>query len=475
MPLLSVEFALFWLLFFPLYWCFAHRPQAQNHLLLAAGLGWLIWLNWHFALAVVLFSLAVLVVASRLSQAATQAQRRRWLLLGCVIAVANLAFFKYADFFRPTFQAALGGAVADILLPLGLSYYTFQAIAYLVSLYRREDVRLRWRELLLHFGFLPTITAGPIARADSFYSIDGTQPGMAAQIRQREPRRIIRPALAVALIVLGIAKKWAFAGTLAEHWVDPVFANPMQYDGLTVLAALYGYTVQLFLDFSGYTDMVVGMAMLLGFTLPANFRMPLHAFNIRDFWNRWHISLSTWIRDYVYIPLGGSRKGFARTQFNLLAAMVLSGIWHGYGWNFFLWGLLHGLALVALNCGDKLTGKREWLSSSSRIGRVLAVLATVNFVCLAFVVFRTASLDDAALMFRALGNGGTADNAVWWILAAMAAAMAAYGLLARLFDTAVARLEQMPLWLWPLPLSIVLMLVILIAPSGIPGFIYANF
>ncbi|MCP2041283.1 D-alanyl-lipoteichoic acid acyltransferase DltB (MBOAT superfamily) [Neisseria sp. HSC-16F19] len=475
MPLLSVEFALFWLLFFPLYWCFAHRPQVQNHLLLAAGLGWLYRVDWAFVLALVLFSLGVLIIASGLVQTQQAAQRRRWLAVGCILAVANLAFFKYVDFFRPAVQAALGTTVADILMPLGLSYYTFQAVAYLVSLYRHEDVRLRWRELLLHFGFLPTLTAGPIARAGSFDSIDGMQPGMAAQIRQREPRRIIRPALAVALIVLGIAKKWAFAGTLAEHWVDPVFANPMQYDGLTVLTALYGYTVQLFLDFSGYTDMVIGMAMLLGFTLPANFRMPLRAFNIRDFWNRWHISLSTWIRDHIYIPLGGSRRGFVRTQINLLAAMVLSGIWHGYGWNFFLWGLLHGLALVALNCGDKLAGKREWLSSSSGIGHALAVLATVNFVCMAFVVFRTATLDEASLMFRALFNGGTADNAVWWVLAAMAAALAAYGLLTRLFDAAVARLEKMPLWLWPLPLTAAMMLVILIAPSGIPGFIYANF
>lgn len=475
MPLLSVEFALFWLLFFPLYWSVAHRPQAQNYMLLAAGLGWLYWLDWAFVLAVVLFALGVLIIASGLAQAQQPQKRRRWLAAGCGLAVANLAFFKYVDFFRPAVQAALGATVADILMPLGLSYYTFQAIAYLVALYRHEDVRLRWRELLLHFGFLPTLTAGPIARAGDFHSIDGVQAGMAVQIRRREPRRIIRPALAVALLLLGVAKKWALAGTLAEHWVDPVFANPMQYDGLSVLAALYGYTVQLFLDFSGYTDMVMGMAMLLGFSLPANFRMPLRAFNIRDFWNRWHISLSTWIRDYVYIPLGGSRRGFVRTQCNLLAAMTLSGIWHGYGWNFLLWGLLHGLALVLLNCGDTLSGKRAWLATSSRLGHAIAVLVTVNFVCMAFVVFRTATLEEAGLMFRALGNDGSADPVVWWVLAAMAAALAAYGLLVRLFDAAVAALEKLPLWLWPLPLTATMMIIILIAPSGIPGFIYANF
>ncbi|QMT40415.1 MBOAT family O-acyltransferase [Neisseria shayeganii] len=479
MPLLSIEFAVFFLCFFPLYWLLRASPRGQNYLLLAAGLGWLFHLHWGFAAAVVVFSLAVTVAAAGLSQAVRPRARQGWLAGGVGLALVNLAFFKYFDFFRPALQQWLHGPVADLLLPLGISYYTFQAVAYLVSLYRREDVKLKWRDLLLHLSFFPTITSGPIARAGYLKSLEGTHPGMAGQIQTDTPRRILYPALAVSLVVLGITKKWWLAGSLAGGWVDPVFENPMQYDALAVLTAMYGYTVQLFLDFSGYTDLVIGMAMLLGFRLPQNFMMPLRAFNIRDFWDRWHITLSTWIRDYIYIPLGGSRHGFVRTQFNLMAAMLLSGIWHGQGWNFLLWGFLHGAALVLLNIGDRIAGKREWLASSSRWGKALGVLVTVNFVCFAFVVFRTASLEEAGLMFRALlGNElgwRPADLGTVAVLALMVLALLFYGSLARLFQGAVRLLERLPLWLWPLPLAAALWLLMVLAPSGIPGFIYANF
>ena len=245
-----------------------------------------------------------------------------------------------------------------------------------------------------------------------------------------------------------------------------------------MLAAVYGYTVQLFMDFSGYSDLVIGMAMLLGFRLPENFNMPLRAYNIRDFWDRWHITLSTWIRDYIYIPLGGSRHGFTRTQINLMLAMLLSGIWHGQGWNFLLWGALHGAALVLLNIGDKIGGRREILAAS-RIARLIGILFTLHFVCFSFVVFRTASLSDAALVFQSLAGQGAGwrmpELPVAALLVLFAAALAAYGLLARVFRCAAAALEKLPVWLWWLPLTAAMVLLMVLAPSGIPGFIYANF
>ena len=364
-------------------------------------------------------------------------------------------------------------------MPLGISYYTFQGIAYLVALYRGESPRLGTLQQLLHFGFFPTITSGPIIRAAAFKGSGGRlEAGMAEQICTAAPRDMVKPALAVSLIVLGIAKKWWLAGTLGESWVDPVFENPLQYDAPSVLAAVYGYTVQLFMDFSGYSDLVIGMAMLLGFRLPENFNMPLRAYNIRDFWDRWHITLSTWIRDYIYIPLGGSRHGFTRTQINLMLAMLLSGIWHGQGWNFLLWGALHGAALVLLNIGDKIGGRREILAAS-RIGRLIGILFTLHFVCFSFVVFRTASLSDAALVFQSLAGQGAGwrmpELPVAALLVLFAAALAAYGLLARAFRFASAALEKLPVWLWWLPLTAAMVLLMVLAPSGIPGFIYANF
>lgn len=479
MPFLSIEFALFFLLFLPLYWLCRPSPRLQNLLLLAAGLGWLVYIAPLAALALAAFSLAVSLLAQLLTRSRSTAARRWWLGAGVVLALANLVFFKFSDFFRPLLQQHSGSTLPDILMPLGISYYTFQGIAYLVALYRGQSPRLGTLQQLLHFGFFPTITSGPIIRAAAFKGSGGRlEAGMAEQIRTAAPRDMVKPALAVSLIVLGIAKKWWLAGTLGESWVDPVFENPLQYDAPSVLAAVYGYTVQLFMDFSGYSDLVIGMAMLLGFRLPENFNMPLRAYNIRDFWDRWHITLSTWIRDYIYIPLGGSRHGFTRTQINLMLAMLLSGIWHGQGWNFLLWGALHGAALVLLNIGDKIGGRREILAAS-RIGRLIGILFTLHFVCFSFVVFRTASLSDAALVFQSLAGQGAGwrmpELPVAALLVLFAAALAAYGLLARAFRFASAALEKLPVWLWWLPLTAAMVLLMVLAPSGIPGFIYANF
>lgn len=479
MPFLSIEFALFFLLFLPLYWLCRPSPRLQNLLLLAAGLGWLVYIAPLAALALAAFSLAVSLLAQLLTRSRSTAARRWWLGTGVVLALANLVFFKFSDFFRPLLQQHSGSTLPDILMPLGISYYTFQGIAYLVALYRGQSPRLGTLQQLLHFGFFPTITSGPIIRAAAFKGSGGRlEAGMAEQIRTAAPRDMVKPALAVSLIVLGIAKKWWLAGTLGESWVDPVFENPLQYDAPSVLAAVYGYTVQLFMDFSGYSDLVIGMAMLLGFRLPENFNMPLRAYNIRDFWDRWHITLSTWIRDYIYIPLGGSRHGFTRTQANLMIAMLLSGIWHGQGWNFLLWGALHGAALVLLNIGDKIGGRREILAAS-RIGRLIGILFTLHFVCFSFVVFRTASLGDATLVFQSLAGQGAGwrmpELPVAALLVLFAAALAAYGLLARAFRFAAAALEKLPVWLWWLPLTAAMVLLMVLAPSGIPGFIYANF
>lgn len=478
MPLLSIEFAVFFIAFLPLYWCAARSPLVQNIMLLCAGMAWLYHISPVFAAIVLVYSscvhlLGLLMVSER------ESVRRFWMGFSIAVALTVLGFFKYFDFFRPVIAQYTGQSdVVDILMPLGLSYYTFQSLAYLVYCFRHPLAeRFEWHEMLLHLSFFPTVTSGPIIRAAAFKSINGEQAGALAQIRTREKRSIIRPALAVSLIVLGIAKKWWLAGMLAEGWVSPVFANPAQFDGWGVLSGVYGYTFQLFLDFSGYSDLVIGMAMLLGFRLPINFAAPLRSLNLREFWERWHISLSAWIRDYIYIPLGGSKKGFFRTQFNLMAAMALSGIWHGYGWNFLLWGVLHGTALALLNCGDKAVGRHALCRLKPL--KPLAWLATFHFVCLTFVVFNTSNLADASAVFSSLFANTEGWNAPQqadlWLLASMASLMLLYPLLQRGFDGAVKCLEKTPMWLWFVPLTVVLVWVVVFAPSGIPGFIYANF
>ncbi len=491
MGLISVEFGLFFVALFALYWAFWRQPRAQTILLTLASLG----LLWHYAtpIACVAFTGFTVFVwlVSHAMDALPRVSRKAWLWIGIGGGVAHLAFWKYAEFFRVPLREALtahgfgtGALESTWLLPLGVSYYTFQAISYLTARYRREITiaqRFNLFDLLGHFGLFLTVTSGPILRARNakhLTDFEGKECNALDQIRPPAPRSVLAPTLALTLVLLALAKKWWLAGWLSETIVDPVFANPAQYQSLDVLAAIYGYTLQLFFDFSGYSDLVVGLGMLLGLRIPVNFRAPLLAHNIREFWDRWHISLSVWIRDYLYIPLGGSRHGFSRTQINLFIALVLSGLWHGQGWNFALWGFLHASTLVLLNIGDKLLGGHEKLAATGRLGKALGVFATVNFVCFAFVFFRAPHLEDALALLRALAmnlfDTPIATDAPLLLLA-MLAALLAYPWLARLPARYASAVDRLPAWARPAPLLATLAVIAVLAPSGVPGFIYANF
>lgn len=495
---LSIEFALSFIGFFCLYWGLRKMPQMQNILLVIASyLCIFLMSNWIAVSVIATYSCIIYFLSIAMDH--WQIHKKKILLSGIVFTLLQLAFFKYYDFFRQESSLALDALhldssflISNLLLPLGLSYYSFQSISYLLSRYHQETEvpRFNLSQLLLHFSFFATITAGPIARAKSAKGLTDIQQqpcGMSAQICQTEPRKILYPSLAFALILLALIKKWWIAGWLADHWVNPVFANPMQYHALEVLCAIYGYTLQLFLDFSGYSEMMVAFGLLLGFRLPVNFRAPLLAHNIRDFWDKWHISLSTWIRDYIYIPLGGSRGVFARTQFNLLIAMVLSGVWHGSGWNFFLWGLLHGLGLVLLNIGDKVYEKvrkvspresRNVLANTGWLGKVIGTFVTIHFVCFCFVFFRAKSLDEALQVFQALFQNTV--NVSWtnnplYLLSILLISWIAYPFVRHYTPKLSSVFSRVPKYAVSIPLFVMFLLVLICAPSGIPGFIYANF
>lgn len=479
MPILSPEFAIFLLLFLPLYWSCRAYLRLQNSLLLLTNIGLLFYLQVIFALSVTGFSLLMVWVAWQLQRGNNKTQRRRWLWVGISFALAILAFFKYFDFFRPGLYQLGFDEVADIVMPLGLSYYVFQSIACLVAIYRGSLTDLKWHEMLLHFSFFLTITAGPIIRAERFKSIDGEQLGAIEQIRTL--RSMQQPALALCLVLLGAVKVWWFSGNIATYFVNPVLNNPLQYSVAEILTAVYGYTLQLFFDFSGYSDLVIGLGLLLGFRLPLNFAAPLYAVNIRDFWARWHITLSTWIRDYIYIPLGGSRYGFWRTQVNLLTAMLLSGIWHGNSWNFFIWGALHGIALLWLNIKGQYLDEpdapalfegRLWAYAT----KIYAVFLTFNFVCFAFLIFKLTDLGDiTAVLTALLMTEAQSTVAQWGVIALIYGGIIAYPLWIAGFQRLVKLLQTLPLPLWVIVIILTLQLMMLFAPSGIPGFIYADF
>ena len=495
---LSIEFALSFILFFCVYWAFRCKPQIQNLILLTTSYLIIYLMAGELAIAI-LFIFSLFIYCLSLLMNRYSSHKKILLISGIIITLIQLSTFKYYDFFKPLVSESLdklnldsSGLAANLILPLGISYYSFQAISYLVSRYRNEIdcPKLNLVQLLMHFSFFATITAGPIARtqnAKGLTDISGQPCGMGEQITKDQPRKILFPSIALLLLVLALMKKWWIAGWLADHWVNPVFANPMQYHSLEILAAIYGYTLQLFLDFSGYSEMMIAFGLLLGFRLPVNFRAPLLAHNIRDFWDKWHISLSTWIRDHIYIPLGGSRGGFTLTQLNLVIAMVLSGIWHGSGWNFFIWGLLHGLALVLLNISDKIYQKvfkvdikhaRDAFAKSSWIGKTTSVFLTITFVSFCFVFFRAKTFEEALQVFRALLSNYI--NVQWtsnplYLLTLLTIAWVIYPFVYRALSNLSSYQRKIPRYALLVPLFAIFITIIICAPSGIPGFIYANF
>ena len=365
--------------------------------------------GWHLGLllltTVINFAFGHLIFAST-------RQRWRvfglWASVGCSLGI--LAYFKYSLFFLNTLSLALNknfGAV-DILLPAGISFYTFQTLSYTIDIYRKQIEPLsaharRWQEWAIalmdfsfYVSFFPQLVAGPIVRAAEFLP----------QIRQ--PLQLSREASAQALLLImgGLFKKAVISDYLKINFVDRVFDAPLMYSGLENLLAAYGYALQIYCDFSGYSDMAIGLALLLGFRLPENFRNPYRAASITEFWRRWHISLSSWLRDYLYIPLGGNRLGRLRTYFNLMATMLLGGLWHGANWVYVLWGGLHGtgLALERFFSGEKGTSGPEQQERSPRMAfALLMVLQTGIQLALALRLL-DGSLESYTFWRYTLGN-----------------------------------------------------------------------
>lgn len=474
-------------------------PRIQNLLLLLASYSIIFLMAGTLALnTLLIYTVFIYIISIGIDQGR---HPRRWLYTGIALAIINLILWKYFDFFRPHVSQSLqflhinSSWLTAIILPLGISYYTFQSISYLVSLEKtthtstRTPARLGLSTLALHLSFFTTVTAGPIARthaASHLTDFAGQPVSMREQLSTIQPRHIQAPTLAFILILMALIKNWWLSGWIGEQWVDPVFTNPTQYHSLEILAAIYGYTVQLFLDFSGYSDLMVALGLLLGFRLPINFRAPLLAHNIREFWNRWHISLSTWIRDYIYIPLGGSRKGFGRTQINLIIAMALSGLWHGSGWHFLIWGLLHGTGMACLNMGDAAMRyccpnkpvTRDYLSQTGWFGRFIAIVCTINFVAFCFVFFRAATFNDAISLLQALWhntiNISLSTNPFYFLLL-LAIAWACYPYLSKGMNHLYRHAPTLPRYRLMVPLIMLFLLTLICAPSGIPGFIYAKF
>ncbi|MEA2196369.1 MAG: alginate O-acetyltransferase complex protein AlgI [Solirubrobacteraceae bacterium] len=459
----SVQFGIFFPIVLALSWALMSRPALWKPFILVASYVFYAAASPVFCLLLGGVTLWNHGAAKLIHRSESDRSRARL----CAAAVAGdllaLGIFKYYSFFVQAFARVLHSIglgmplpLITIALPVGISFFTFQAISYTVDVKRGLIEPPRLLDTGIYLSFFPHLVAGPIVRAREFL------PQLA---RPRDPEHVAVSA-GLMLIGMGLVKKVVIADYLGRTVVDPVFGVPQAFHGPDVLLAAYAYTAQIYCDFSGYTDIAIGLALLLGFVFPQNFNSPYRATGFQDYWRRWHMTLSRFLRDFLYIPLGGNRRGRLMTYRNLMITMVLGGLWHGAAWTFVIWGALHGVGLVTEHA---LKGRFKWPGW-------LRWFVTFHLIVLGFIVFRSQGIGTAWTLFKRLGS--IASPTLLTVPVALAIAVAIVPQL--LPPSPVQRLQ---VWIGTLrpellaaALGVLILFVAATVPSqGVPPFIYFRF
>jgi len=459
----TVEFAIFFPVVLALSWALMSRPVVWKPFIVAVSYLFYASANWKFCFLIASVT-AGNQLAAVLVHRTDDERRRNWITAaGVALSLLVLGTFKYYAFFVTDIDRVLGSAslslplpLLTIALPVGVSFFTFQAISYVVDVKRRLIEPAPLIDLAIYLSFFPHLVAGPIVRAREFLPQLETP---------RDPRDIPGGA-AMWLIAIGLIKKVAIADFLAREVVDPVFAVPEAYAAPDVIFATYAYAAQIYCDFSGYTDMAIGLALLMGFVFPNNFDRPYRAGSFREFWRRWHITLSRFLRDFLYIPFGGSRHGKLKTVRNLMATMLLGGLWHGAAWTFVLWGGIHGAAQAV----------EHLFRDKVHVPRWLGWLLTFHIVCAAWVLFRSPDLGVMAEIFSQMVEPGAATLITAPALVLVVLVIGLQLIPPKPMDWLQVRVQQ-----WsPVALGATLFLVVMlvgatIPDGGVPPFIYFQF
>ena len=459
----TVEFAIFFPIVLTLSWALMRRQSVWKAFMLGCSYVFYAAANPLFCLLLAGVTAVNQTAARLIHRSDDDRFRKRVVIVAIALDLGTLGVFKYYGFFAEETNALLDKAglglplpLAAIALPVGISFIVFQAISYTVDVYRRIIEPSSTTDLGLYLSFFPHLVAGPIVRAREFI------PQLQAP---RDPRKVAVGA-GVALIVIGLVKKVAIADYLAREIVDPVFGVPQAYSAPDAILATYAYAVQIFCDFSGYTDIAIGLALLLGYVFPQNFDRPYRAASFGEFWQRWHMTLSRFLRDFLYIPLGGNRKGKLKTVRNLMITMLLGGLWHGAAWGFVLWGAIHGIALVVEH---QFRGK-------IRLPRWLAWFLVFNVVCLAWIPFRAPDLTLAGSFVSRFADWGPATM---WTAPVVIVTFLVIGLQllpARPMDTLRVRFEGLhPVALGASMACVILLVAATVSSQGVPPFIYFSF
>jgi alginate O-acetyltransferase complex protein AlgI len=466
----TIDFAVFFAVVFLGHWLLNPKPLPWKLFMIGASYFFYAWWNPNFVWLLAGISLLSQLGALAVSRQ-EQERARRWTMgIAVALTLAPLVYFKYYGFFSVNVTNAssslglhLSPPLVQLILPVGISFFTFMAIAYIVDVYRRNFEPASWIDLFLYLSFFPHLVAGPIVRPDE----------LIPQLDVRRDPRHVDVAGASYLIFGGLFKKVVVSSYLATTIVDPVFADAARHSALEVLVGVWAYAIVIYADFSGYTDIAIGIAKLLGFQFPQNFDRPYTARSLQDFWRRWHITLSRYLRDYLYIPLGGSQKGEIRTYINLFLTMLLGGLWHGAAWTFVIWGAYYG---VGQSIG---AWKRKHLpppdETPARIWgqRIL----TFNLVCLGWIFFRSDSVASAFAMIGRLFTGWGQPSPLLTPLVLFAI----FGMLALqylphrsadLFQQRVSRLHPVVMGL---VFGVALFFIATMGPQGVAPFIYFQF
>ena len=467
----TITFATFFVIVFLANWFLMPFPRRWRWFMLAASYFFYGFWNWRFVGLLVVSTLANQFFAVRIEGSEAET-RRRMLIAGAVsVNLGLLGYFKYYGFFVDSVNSTLdtlglGGSLPliQVTLPVGISFFTFQALSYVIDIYRRKLAVAPPLDFAVYLAFFPQLVAGPIVR--------GTE--LLPQFKGRRDPRRIDASRAFYLIAIGLAKKVVIADFLASNLVDGVFASPGQYGSLEILVAVYAYSVQIYADFSAYSDIAIGVALLLGFRFPDNFNAPYTAVSIQDFWRRWHMTLSRWLRDYLYIPLGGNRGAGLLTQRNLMLTMLLGGLWHGAAWRFVIWGGLHGAWLVWERSREARRTEPLVVTAGLQFRRRFV---TFNLVSFAWIFFRSSSLSTAWEMIRRLVTewGGGIDAVTIPILLAIAVGIGAQYVTRPAVDRVLAGFSRLAPAAQGGVLAVALLAIDALANEGVAAFIYFQF
>jgi D-alanyl-lipoteichoic acid acyltransferase DltB (MBOAT superfamily) len=459
----TVEFAIFFPIVLALSWALMPRPALWKPFILVASYIFYGAASWKFCLLLAGVTLVNQAAALAMGRSEDPGRRKLIVTAAVVADLLVLGVFKYYGFFASEINGVLDAAglglsapLVALAIPLGVSFFVFQSISYIVDVYRRQIEPGKLIDVAIYLAFFPHVVAGPIVRAKEFLP----------QLASPRNRHEIAVGAGVVLIAIGLIKKVAIADFLAREVADPVFAVPQAYAAPDVLLAAYAYTVQIYCDFSGYTDIAIGLALLMGFVFPQNFDHPYRSTSFREFWRRWHITLSRYLRDFLYIPLGGNRGSTLFTMRNLMLTMLLGGLWHGAAWTFVIWGGIHGTGLAI----------ERLFEGKVKIPKPLAWFVVFHIVVAAWVLFRSPNLSIAGDFFARLTDWGEAT--LWsFPVVAVVFSVLAYQVLPRpRLDAIRLRIEALQPAVLGAGLAVVVIFVTATIPSqGVPPFIYFQF